>query len=123
MKKTALTLVLLSVLLLCACGHTHSYSEQVIAPTCTEAGYTEYTCECGDTYQDKIVNATGHTLKYDKQEATCTEPGWSEGTCACGYAESADTPAKGHQYGEWTVIKDSTLTEEGVLQSLRISVS
>ena len=117
MKKTALTLVLLSVLLLCACGHTHSYSEQVIAPTCTEAGYTEYTCECGDTYQDKIVDATGHTLKYDKQEATCTEPGWSEGTCACGYAESADTPAKGHQYGEWTVIKDSTLTEEGEMRA------
>lgn len=31
----------------------HSYIEEVQAPTCTQQGYTLYTCEaCGDTYQD-----------------------------------------------------------------------
>lgn len=117
MKKVGLILVGLLVLALCACGHTHAYSEQVIEPTCTEGGYTRYTCECGDTYDDKAVEATGHTFVYNNKEATCTEPGWSEGTCACGYTESGDVPAKGHQYGEWTTIKDSTLTEVGTMSA------
>ena len=42
-------------------GHTHSYSEVVTAPTCTEGGYTTYTCSCGSTYTADITAATGHT--------------------------------------------------------------
>ena len=30
--------------------HTHSYGKEVTAPTCTEKGYTTYTCSCGNTY-------------------------------------------------------------------------
>ncbi len=117
MKKLGLILAILLALLLCACAHQHDYTEQVIAPTCTEDGYTKYTCECGDTYNDKTVEAKGHTFDYQKQEATCTEPGWSESICKCGYSESADFPAKGHTLGEWKVIKDSTLTEVGTKQA------
>ena len=36
--------------------HTHSYTPTVTAPTCTEQGYTTYTCECGDSYVDEYVN-------------------------------------------------------------------
>ncbi|MBQ8834545.1 MAG: RICIN domain-containing protein, partial [Oscillospiraceae bacterium] len=32
--------------------HTHSYTETVTAPTCTEKGYSTYTCGCGDSYTD-----------------------------------------------------------------------
>ncbi len=38
----------------------HSYTTAVTLPTCTEQGYTTYTCECGDTYIDNYVDATGH---------------------------------------------------------------
>ena len=38
----------------------HSYSTVVTAPTCTEDGYTTYTCNCGDTYVDNPVAALGH---------------------------------------------------------------
>ena len=38
----------------------HSYTTAVTAPTCTEQGYTTYTCSCGDNYVDDYVNATGH---------------------------------------------------------------
>ena len=31
-------------------SHEYSYETVVTAPTCTEAGYTTYTCACGDTY-------------------------------------------------------------------------
>ena len=44
-------------------AHTHSYEAVVTAPTCTEGGYTTYTCECGDTYVGDEVSALGHDWK------------------------------------------------------------
>ena len=41
-----------------ATGHDHE--EVVTAPTCTAAGYTTYTCACGDTYTADEVPALGH---------------------------------------------------------------
>lgn len=39
----------------------HTYVEVVTPPTCTEIGYTTYTCSvCGDTYNGNIVRALGH---------------------------------------------------------------
>lgn len=44
-------------------GYDHVYSSAVTAPTCTEKGYTTYTCECGDSYVGDYVEATGeHTF-------------------------------------------------------------
>lgn len=40
--------------------HTHDYSASVTAETCTTAGYTTYTCACGDTYTEAGKAATGH---------------------------------------------------------------
>ena len=39
----------------------HEHNAVVTAPTCTEEGYTTYTCECGDTYVTDFVDALGHT--------------------------------------------------------------
>ena len=39
----------------------HSYTSVVTASTCTEAGYTTYTCTCGHSYVDDHVKAQGHT--------------------------------------------------------------
>ena len=42
--------------------HTHSYTATATDPTCTEQGYTTYTCsECGDSYVDAYVDPLGHT--------------------------------------------------------------
>ena len=41
----------------------HTYEPSVTAPTCTEQGYTTYTCEYGDSYVADYVDATGHTYK------------------------------------------------------------
>jgi len=38
-------------------GHSHDYKEVVTAPTCTEKGYTTYTCECGDSYVDDYTDS------------------------------------------------------------------
>jgi hypothetical protein len=50
----------------------HNYTSTVIPPTCTEDGYTTYTCECGDTY---ILNseATGHSVNDDGVCDACGE--------------------------------------------------
>ena len=42
--------------------HTHSYETNVTPPTCTEDGYTTYTCSCGDSYTGNPVTATGHNF-------------------------------------------------------------
>ena len=41
----------------------HSYSGKIIAPTCTDAGYTHYSCaHCGDSYRADEVPALGHAF-------------------------------------------------------------
>ncbi|MBQ7230414.1 MAG: alpha-N-acetylglucosaminidase C-terminal domain-containing protein [Oscillospiraceae bacterium] len=43
--------------------HAHSYEAVVTAPTCTEPGFTTYTCECGDSYIADETEALGHEWK------------------------------------------------------------
>ena len=59
--------------------HVHNYNKQVINPTCTEDGYTIYTCSCGDTYKDNFITATGHrnTVIKNAVAPTCTKEGFS----------------------------------------------
>jgi hypothetical protein len=40
--------------------HAHDYTPSVTPPNCTEEGYTTYVCECGDSFIDDPVPATGH---------------------------------------------------------------
>ena len=44
-------------------AHEHSYTAVVTAPTCTEGGYTTYTCDCGESYIADEVPALGHAWK------------------------------------------------------------
>ena len=45
------------------CYDGHKYTSKVVAPTCTEDGYTLYTCSvCGDTYKENVIKATGHNF-------------------------------------------------------------
>lgn len=40
--------------------HTHSYTEEVVEPTCTEKGYTVYTCSCGYSYTGDYTDTIAH---------------------------------------------------------------
>ena len=44
-------------------AHEHSYEAVVTAPTCTEPGYTAYTCSCGDSYTADETAPLGHAWK------------------------------------------------------------
>lgn len=39
----------------------HNYSTVTVEPTCTEEGYVQHVCSCGDSYKDSYVSATGHS--------------------------------------------------------------
>jgi len=56
----------------------HDYVPEVTEPTCTEGGYTTYTCSrCGDEYVDDETEALGHDPSdwTVKVASTCTEKG------------------------------------------------
>ncbi len=45
-------------------AHKHSYTKKVVNPTCTDKGYTLYTCACGHSYKDNYVNAKHNYVKF-----------------------------------------------------------
>ena len=45
------------------CTDGHNYQAEVIVPTCTEGGFTLYTCsDCGDSYIADEVDALEHQM-------------------------------------------------------------
>lgn len=83
--------------------HTHSYTAVVTPPTCTEQGYTTYTCECGDSYVEDYVGAIGHKTELaNAKEATCTEAGYTgdEICTVCGetISQGEEIEPTGHHY-------------------------
>ena len=94
----------------------HDHQAVVTAPTCTEGGYTTYTCICGDEYVADAVEALGHDYKAVVTAPTCTEGGYTTYTCSvCEDSYVADeVEALGHDYGDWFVVTDATTEAEGV---------
>ena len=104
----------------------HNYNAVVTAPTCTTAGYTTYTCACGDSYVadevaalghtagdeatcttaqvctvcgTELVAALGHTYEAVVTQPNCTEAGYTTHTCVCGDSYVTDeVAALGHDY-------------------------
>ena len=113
MKKHSLLLIFILMFSFVLFGcHSHKYETEVVAPTCEEAGYTIYTCECGKTYTADEVPATGHHYETEVVAPTCEEAGYTVYTCECGDTYNADeVPAIGHKYE--TEVVEPTCTEEG----------
>ncbi len=95
-----------------ALGHTHSYTSTYTAPTCTEAGFTTYTCVKGDdTYTeiDENAPALGHNAVTDAAvAATCTTTGLTEGShcsrCDAVLTAQEEVAALGHD-----IVKDAAV--------------
>lgn len=66
----------------------HDYAEEVTAPTCTEMGYTTFTCtRCGDTYKGEYTEAAGHKPGdwiIDKEPTTDSESSKHKECTICG---------------------------------------
>ena len=94
------------------------------AATCTEKGWEAYdTCSRCDYTTYKETPAKGHSKGDAKKEkevaATCTTDGSYDEVIYCTVCkaeisrESKTTPAAGHSFGAWTVVKEATCTAEG----------
>ena len=81
--------------------HEHSYEKVVTAPTCTEKGYTTYTCTCGDSYVADYTDPTGHSFtKYESNnDATCKKDGTETAKCDHGCGETDTRTDKGSKLG------------------------
>ena len=78
-----------------ACAHTYSYVFDIVSPTCTKQGYTEYACTyCGEHFNRTYVEPLGHSESewiVDK-EATYTETGERHKVCdRCGETVASET--------------------------------
>ena len=80
----------------------HNYVAVVTAPTCTEKGYTTYTCsKCGDSYTGAETAALGHSFgEWAVTTApTCEGRGVETRACTrCGAKETREVDALGHDY-------------------------
>lgn len=78
----------------------HDFNVEVIAPDCTNLGYTLHTCKnCDYSYKDNYTNVTAHTYVSEvTKEATCTEEGIMTYTCACGESYTQSIPKVEHSY-------------------------
>ncbi len=91
---------------LCECGETetrtiaatgHNYTETLVAPTCTEQGYTLHTCtNCEHTYTDNEIAALGHEFGEWEIDVdpTYTQEGSKHRTCTRCDAEETEAISK-----------------------------
>ena len=92
----------------------HSYNKEVIKPTCTVEGYTEYKCVCGFSYTTDKVAALGHTYEewIEIKAPTCLVKGEESSICeVCGNPETREVAATGHSYNK--TVTAPTCTTEG----------
>ena len=123
-------------------GHSWDEGTEVIGPSCTGQGMTEYTCiRCGATRLEGdpaaghvpgeaatcttpqlctkcgavIVNALGHDYQEEVTAPTCTEMGHTTYTCSrCGDTyDGAYTDPTGHTPSDWIVDVEPTTGSEG----------
>lgn len=79
----------------------HTYSSVITPPTCTEQGYTTYTCNCGDCYVSNYVDKIAHNFGewFVVKDSTTSDEGLRERWCDCGERETEIIPLKPYSEG------------------------
>lgn len=99
--------------------HIAQFADTVVAPTCTEQGYTHHVCTVKDCPYDPVdgtfVSATDHTwVKTQTNPPTCTEQGTAFYKCsACGATRTEKIAALGHDLSRCDLVPDATCTQPG----------
>lgn len=99
--------------------HIAAFTDTVVAPTCTEQGYTHHVCTVkGCTYapvDDTYVAATDHTwVKTQTLPPTCTEKGTQFYKCSvCGATRTEKIAALGHDLSRCDLQPAATCTQPG----------
>lgn len=99
--------------------HIAQFADTVVAPTCTEQGYTHHVCTVkGCTYapvDDTYVAATDHTwVKTQTLPPTCTEKGTQFYKCSvCGATRTEKIAPLGHDLSRCDLQPAATCTQPG----------
>lgn len=99
--------------------HIAAFTDTVVAPTCTEQGYTHHVCTVkGCTYapvDDTYVAATDHTwVKTQTLPPACTEQGTQFYKCSvCGATRTEKIAALGHDLSRCDLKPAATCTQPG----------
>lgn len=99
--------------------HIAAFTDTVVAPTCTEQGYTHHVCTVkGCTYapvDDTYVAATDHTwVNTQTLPPTCTEQGTAFYKCsACGATRTEKIAPLGHDLSRCNLRPAATCTQPG----------
>lgn len=92
-------------------SHTHSFSEWQTTKeaTCTENGYQQRICICGEN-QERTITAAGHSFGQwtNIKKASCIESGYNMRYCVCGKSESQTILLTNHTYSN-SYLSDSTV--------------
>ena len=98
--------------------HTHVWNDGVVKEaTCTEGGYTTYTCtKCNEEKVENLVATLGHNYVATETAPTCTVDGYFTHVCSrCGDNHTTEgLKATGHSFGAWEVTKSATEFEAGI---------
>ncbi len=103
------------------CQHENKTTTEEKAATCTEAGYTAWSCpDCGEN-GSTVIPSTGHTeAKIPGTDATCTADGLTDyiycSVCNEVLQEKTLIPSSGHSFGEWEVYQEATCINYGELR-------
>ena len=101
----------------------HDYVAVVTPPTCTEQGYTTYTCACGESYVGDYTDATGHDTEHVVIPSTCTVAGMEYDIClVCDEALNSSVLPLAEHTKEITAGKTATCTETGLTDGEKCSV-
>lgn len=91
----------------------HSHEAVVTAPTCTEKGYTTYTCKCGDSYVADYIKENGHSHTANvTTPATHLTEGVMTYTCSCGDSYT-EVIAKTTEHSYKTAVTSPSCTAKG----------
>lgn len=122
-----ITMLLMGALLMTACTpdngeHVHTFTEEVVEPTCVDKGYTELTCsECGYVKRDSFTEPDPEKHVFEKVEevkSTCTEAGYLKEACSvCGVEKITDHKLEKHAMDAWYTAVESTCTSKGTSRS------
>jgi uncharacterized repeat protein (TIGR02543 family) len=103
----------------------HNYVAVVTDPTCTEKGYTTYTCDkCADSYKADETSALGHDMQFANtvKAATCKEEGSDLYKCSHCDATQTRATAKTAHTEVVDAAKAATCTATGLTEGKHCSV-
>jgi hypothetical protein len=69
----------------------HNYESIVTDPTCTEGGYTTYTCSCGESHVGNTTEALGHSFTNYVSDNNATIDSDGTKTAKCDRCDATDT--------------------------------